>query len=473
MSDKAPTPSQNGQTPDGTKKPDLPPGLADDGDDREEDTSDEASESGTKNPDGGRDAGHASEPDQQPPGTKKPDLPPELAGGDGESGEAGTKKPDGPPGAKKPAGPPSPGSGDDADDGPTLPPGYSGDGGGDGLSREDFQSDQEVRWCPGCGDYAILSTVQRLLPDLGVDKENVVFISGIGCAGRFPYYMDTYGLHGIHGRAPALATGLKTSNPELDVWVVTGDGDALSIGGNHLIHVLRRNLDTQILLFNNEIYGLTKGQYSPTSEQGKVSKSTPHGSVDRPFNPVSVALGADASFVARTMDRDPQHMKSMMRAAHDHDGTGFLEIYQNCNIFNDGAFFEFTEQETKDDRALFLEHGAPMTFADGTKGIRLDTLQPKVIDLESGNWSVDDCLVHDETSPELATILGRMSWQEEGDAIPRLDEPPLPRPFGVLHRTERPTYEEQVHRQIADVTTEKGPGDLDALLRSGETWTIE
>jgi len=452
MSNDTPDPSQNGQTPDGTRKPDLPPGLADDGDDAEAEASDEAS-----------------------PGTKKPDLPPGLSGDNGASDEAGTKKPEGPPGTKTPAGSPSPGS-DDEDDGPTLPPGYGGDGAGEALSREDFQSDQEVRWCPGCGDYAILSTVQRLLPDLGVDKENVVFVSGIGCAGRFPYYMDTYGIHGIHGRAPAIATGLKTSNPELDVWVVTGDGDALSIGGNHLIHVLRRNLDTQILLFNNEIYGLTKGQYSPTSDEGTVSKSTPHGSVDRPFNPVSVALGADASFVARTMDRDPQHMKSMMRAAHEHGGTGFLEIYQNCNIFNDGAFFEFTERETKDQRALFLEHGEPMTFANGAKGIRLNTLQPEVIDLEGGDWSVDDCLVHDETSKELATILGRMSWQDaDEEPIPRLDETgtQLPRPFGVVHRTERPTYAEQVHQQIAEVTRQKGDGDLDALLRSGETWTIE
>ncbi|MEF8816792.1 MAG: thiamine pyrophosphate-dependent enzyme [Salinibacter sp.] len=454
MSDETSNSSSKGQTPDGTKKPDLPPGLAGGGDDQDQSASDE----------------------QTAPGTKKPDLPPGLGGGDDESDDPGTKKPAGPPGAKKPAGPPSPGSDGEGDDGPTLPPGYSGDGGGEALSREDFQSDQEVRWCPGCGDYAILSTVQRLLPDLGVDKENVVFISGIGCAGRFPYYMDTYGMHSIHGRAPAVATGLKTSTPELDVWVVTGDGDALSIGGNHLIHVFRRNLDTQILLFNNEIYGLTKGQYSPTSDAGTVSKSTPYGSVDRPFNPVSVALGADASFVARTMDRDPQHMKAMMQAAHAHDGTGFLEIYQNCNIFNDGAFFEFTERETKDERALFLEHGEPMTFANGTRGIRLDTLQPEVVDLEGGDWSVDDCLVHDETSPELATILGRMSWQDDdGDPIPRLDETgtQLPRPFGVIHRTERPTYAERVHQQLDRVTAEQGEGDLDALLRSGETWTIE
>jgi len=470
MSDETSNTNQNGQTPDGTKKPDLPPGLADD----DSEASADEQEPGTKKPDlppglAGDDA--ESEADAKAgdePGTKKPDLPPGLSGGNGETSDTKTKKPAGPPGAKKPAG-----SGSD-DDGPSLPPGYSGDGGGDALSREDFQSDQDVRWCPGCGDYAILSTVQRLLPDLDVPKEDVVFISGIGCAGRFPYYMDTYGMHTIHGRAPAFATGVKTSNPELDVWIVTGDGDALSIGGNHLIHVLRRNLDTQILLFNNEIYGLTKGQYSPTSDFGTVSKSTPHGSLDRPFNPVSVALGADATFVARTMDRDPQHMKKMMRAAHEHSGTAFLEIYQNCNIFNDGAFFEFTETETKDDRALFLEDGEPMTFANGTKGIRLDGLQPEVIDLEEGRWSIDDCLVHDETSQELAGILSRLSWQDgDADGIPRLDETQMPRPFGVLHRTERPTYEALIHEQLTTVTKEKGEGDLDELLRSGDTWTIE
>jgi len=468
MSDETPNPSQNGQTPDGTKKPDLPPGLAEDEDDEapEEDAS-----PGTKKPDlpPGLADDATDDTSDDSPGTKKPDLPPGLGRGDGESSDADTKKPAGPPGAKKPAGPSS-GDGD----GPSLPPGYGGDGGGEALSREDFQSDQEVRWCPGCGDYAILSTVQRLLPDLDVPKENVVFISGIGCAGRFPYYMDTYGMHTIHGRAPAFATGLKTSNPDLDVWVVTGDGDALSIGGNHLIHVLRRNLDTQILLFNNEIYGLTKGQYSPTSDLGTVSKSTPHGSLDRPFNPVSVALGADATFVARTMDRDPQHMKKMMRAAHEHDGTAFLEVYQNCNIFNDGAFFEFTETETKDDRSLFLEHGKPMTFAGGTKGIRLDGLQPKVVDLETSDWTADDCLAHDETSQELADILSRMSWREDaGDGIPRLDEPQMPRPFGVLRRVERPTYETLIQEQLTAVTEEKGTGDLDELLHAGDTWTIE
>jgi 2-oxoglutarate ferredoxin oxidoreductase subunit beta len=416
----------NGQ-PDGTKKPDGP------------DLS-----SGTKKPD-------------RPGGTKKPDGPPSASESD-----SATKKPAGPPGATKPAGPP----GSTKPDGPgskkpSMPPGFSGDGGGDGLTRKDFSSDQDVRWCPGCGDYAILSTVQRLLPDLGVKKENQVFISGIGCSGRFPYYMDTYGMHSIHGRAPTVATGLKSSNPELDVWIVTGDGDALSIGGNHLLHILRRNLDAQILLFNNKIYGLTKGQYSPTSEVGKVTKSTPYGSIDHPFNPVAVALGADATFVARTMDRDPQHMKAMMREAYEHTGTGFLEIYQNCNIFNDGAFFEFTEKETKPDRALFVEDGEPLTFADGEKGIRLDGLTPQVVDLAEGDWSVDDCLVYEESSEEMANVIGRMFWQED-----------LPRPFGVLYREDRPTYEDLLHDQVRQVTKKKGAGDLDALLRQGDTWEI-
>ena len=277
--------------------------------------------------------------------------------------------------------------------------------------------------------------------------------------GDYRAYADD---HGIHGRAPAIATGLKTSNPELDVWVVTGDGDALSIGGNHLIHVLRRNLDTQILLFNNEIYGLTKGQYSPTSEQGKVTKSSPYGSIDAPFNPVAVALGADASFVARTMDRDPKHMKAMMRRAHEHTGSGFLEIYQNCNIFNDGEFFEFTEKDTKAERALFLDDGAPMTYANGDKGLRLDGLKIQSIDLTSGQWSVDDCLVHDEGNHELAHLLGRLFWQED-----------LPRPFGVIYREERPTYEELLHTQIEGITERKGEGDLRALLHAGDTWTID
>ena len=415
-------------THDGTKKPALPLQQLD--------------ADATKKPDG-------------PPGTTKPAGPP------------GAKKPDGPPGAKKPAGPPGskrpagPPSGTKSKK-PTMPPGFSGDGGGDGLTRKDFQSDQDVRWCPGCGDYAILSTVQRLLPDLGVPKEDIVFISGIGCSGRFPYYMDTYGMHSIHGRAPSFATGLKSSRPELDVWVVTGDGDALSIGGNHLIHAMRRNVDLQMLLFNNEIYGLTKGQYSPTSERGKITKSSPYGSIDAPFNPVALALGADATFVARTMDRDPKHMKAMMRRAHDHRGMSFLEIYQNCNIFNDGAFFEFTEKETKPERALFLDDGKPLTYAGGDRGLRLDGLTLQAIDLTTGRWSADDCVVYDETNPELAGLIGRLFWQED-----------LPRPFGVIYREERPTYEELLHTQIDGITKREGEGDLDALLHAGDTWTID
>ncbi len=369
-----------------------------------------------------------------------------------------TTKPAGPPGSKKPAGPPT----SKASDGPSLPPGYSGDGGGASLTRKDFATDQDVRWCPGCGDYAILATVQRLLPELDVPKENFVFISGIGCSGRFPYYMDTYGMHTLHGRAPTFATGLKCANPELDVWIVTGDGDALSIGGNHFIHLCRRNLDTQVLLFNNEIYGLTKGQYSPTSEVGKVTKSTPHGSLDRPFNPVAVALGADASFVARTMDRDPKHMKRTMKAAHGHGGTAFVEIYQNCNIFNDGAFFEFTDRDTKPERAIFVEDGTPLTFNDGDQGLRVEGLQLEVIDLTTDRWSVEDCLVYDTSNREMAHLIGRM-----------FDQPDFPRPFGVLYQTDRPTYEAQLHEQMNAVRTEKGEGNLQALLQSGDTWTIE
>ncbi|WP_155815961.1 2-oxoacid:ferredoxin oxidoreductase subunit beta [Rhodothermus marinus] len=344
-----------------------------------------------------------------------------------------------------------------------MPPGAKPAGDGKPrLTRKDFASDQDVRWCPGCGDYAILATVQRLLPELDVPRENIVFISGIGCSSRFPYYMNTYGMHSIHGRAPAIATGLKASRPELDVWIITGDGDALSIGGNHLIHILRRNLNVQILLFNNQIYGLTKGQYSPTSEEGKITKSSPYGSIDHPFNPVALALGADATFVARSMDRDTKHLQEMLRRAHDHRGAAFVEIYQNCNIFNDGAFFQFTERDTKPKRALFLEHGKPLVFDEGRKGIRLDGFQPEVIDLTDGRWSLDDCLVYDETNRELAHIMARIFFR-----------PDLPQPFGVFYREERPTYEDLLHRQIAEVTARKGKGDLQALLQSGDTWVIE
>ncbi len=367
-----------------------------------------------------------------------------------------------PPGAR-PAMPPGAGPAMPPRPRPTVPPGAKPSGDGKPrLTRKDFASDQDVRWCPGCGDYAILATVQRLMPELDVPRENIVFISGIGCSSRFPYYMNTYGMHSIHGRAPAIATGLKASRPELDVWIITGDGDALSIGGNHLIHILRRNLNVQILLFNNQIYGLTKGQYSPTSEEGKITKSSPYGSIDHPFNPVALALGADATFVARSMDRDTKHLQAMLRRAHDHRGAAFVEIYQNCNIFNDGAFFQFTERDTKPHRALFLEHGKPLVFEEGRKGIRLDGFRPEVIDLTDGRWSIDDCLVYDETNRELAQIMARIFFR-----------PDLPQPFGVFYREERPTYEDLLHRQIAEVTARKGKGDLQALLRSGDTWVIE
>lgn len=329
------------------------------------------------------------------------------------------------------------------------------------YKAKDFKTDQEVRWCPGCGDYAILAQMQKLMPDLGIPKENVVFISGIGCSSRFPYYMNTYGFHTIHGRAPAIATGLKIARPELSVWVVTGDGDALSIGGNHFIHVLRRNLDLNILLFNNEIYGLTKGQYSPTSSQGLVTKSTPMGSLDHPFNPTNLALGASATFVARTLDRDLKHMGAMLRRAAEHKGTSFLEIYQNCVVFNDGVFFDYTEKESKPDHALFLEHGKPLVFGkENEKGIRLDGMTPTVVNLADG-YSLDDLLLYDEHDLALATIVSNMSMN-----------PAMPRPFGVLYSASRPQYEQDVIRQIEQAVAKRGKGDIDALLRSGDTWTI-
>ncbi|MFQ5571476.1 MAG: thiamine pyrophosphate-dependent enzyme [Rhodothermales bacterium] len=387
-------------------------------------------------------------PNSDKPHGKKPALPP--------GAKPTGKKPTLPPGARKPTLPPGAAPAKKT----TLPPG--GDGAQAKLARKDFASDQDVRWCPGCGDYAILASVQRLMPDLGVPRENIVFISGIGCSSRFPYYMNTYGMHSIHGRAPTLATGLKAARPELDVWIITGDGDSLSIGGNHLIHILRRNVNLQILLFNNQIYGLTKGQYSPTSELGKVTKSTPYGSIVHPFNPVLLALGADASFVARTMDRDPKHMTRVLKRAHEHNGSAFVEIYQNCNIFNDGAFFEFTEKATRAQSTVIIEHGKPMVYDNGNKGIRLDGFKPESIDLTNGPWSVDDCIVYDETSMELAGIVGRMFWQSV-----------LPRPFGVFYREERPTYEELLHQQIDQVTTRRGTGDLAKLLRMSDTWEIE
>ena len=332
------------------------------------------------------------------------------------------------------------------------------------LTAKDFTTDQEVRWCPGCGDYSILAQVQKVMPTIGVPKENIVIISGIGCSSRFPYYMNTYGMHSIHGRATAIASGLKATRPELSVWIVTGDGDSLSIGGNHTIHLLRRNFDVNILLFNNQIYGLTKGQYSPTSEESKITKSSPVGSIDHPFNPLALALGADATFVARSMDRDPKHLQTMLTRAHAHHGASFLEIYQNCNIFNDGAFEIFTEKGSKADEALFLENGQPLIFgANRNKGIKLDGFTPVVVNLTEGN-SANDLWVHDESDIYKAQILTRM-----------FDDPKkenhLPRPFGVFYQTTRPTYEDMLKQQV-DAAKQKKAADLDKLLKGNEVWSI-
>jgi 2-oxoglutarate/2-oxoacid ferredoxin oxidoreductase subunit beta len=333
------------------------------------------------------------------------------------------------------------------------------------LTAKDFSTDQEVRWCPGCGDYSILAQVQKVLPTLGIPRENVVIVSGIGCSSRFPYYMNTYGMHSIHGRATAIASGLKATRPELSVWIVTGDGDSLSIGGNHTIHLLRRNFDVNILLFNNQIYGLTKGQYSPTSEEKKVTKSTPFGSVDHPFNPLALAMGADASFVARSMDRDPKHLQQMLIRSNAHRGSSFLEIYQNCNIFNDGAFEIFTEKGSKMEEGLFLEQGKPLTFgANATKGIRLDGLRPQVVEIGS-EYSLDDLWIHDETDFYKAQTLVRMF---DDARIPGH----MPRPFGVFYENDRPCYEDVMNLQLDEVIQSKGKGDLNKLLRGNETWTI-
>jgi 2-oxoglutarate ferredoxin oxidoreductase subunit beta len=331
------------------------------------------------------------------------------------------------------------------------------------LSRKDFQSDQEVRWCPGCGDYSILTAVQLLLPELDVKPENLVFVSGIGCAARFPYYMNVYGLHGIHGRAPAIATGIALTRPDLDVWVITGDGDALSIGGNHLIHSLRRNVNFTMLLFNNQIYGLTKGQYSPTSEVGKVTKSTPFGSIDHPFNPVSLALGAEATFVARTHDMDRKHMTETFRRAHAHRGSSFVEVYQNCNVFNDGAFAAVTAKEARPNMLIDLKHGEPIRFgAEGQHGVVLNARgETEVVDV--ADVGEDRLLVHDEhrDDPSLAFALSRLA-----------DTPTVPTPVGVFRDVERPIYEGEVQRQLVGAQEQRGPGDLEALISSGATWEV-
>lgn len=329
------------------------------------------------------------------------------------------------------------------------------------LTRKDFVTDQDVRWCPGCGDYAVLSQVQRVMPDLNMPRENIVFISGIGCSSRFPYYMDTYGFHTIHGRAPTFATGLKITRPELSVWLVTGDGDGLSIGGNHLIHILRRNINIQILLFNNRIYGLTKGQYSPTSEEGKVTKSTPFGSPDHPFNPISIALGAGACFVARTIDVENQLSPAVYLRAAQHRGASFVEIFQNCVIFNDGAFDYTIDKEDKLDRQLRLEHGNPMVFGkNNDKGIRVNAqMKPEVIQLGNG-LSEKDCLVHDEKNPEVAYMLSKM--------LP----PEFPTPLGVFYAIERSCYEDVANEQIANAKQNK-PTTIEKLMKSGDVWTVK
>ncbi|MCU1426357.1 MAG: 2-oxoacid:ferredoxin oxidoreductase, beta subunit [Actinomycetia bacterium] len=331
------------------------------------------------------------------------------------------------------------------------------------LARKDFQSDQEVRWCPGCGDYGILAAIQFLMPDLGVKPEEMVFVSGIGCAARLPYYMNTYGIHSIHGRAPAIATGVALARPDLHVWVIGGDGDMLSIGGNHLIHALRRNVNLTIVMFNNQIYGLTKGQYSPTSEMGKVTKSTPFGSLDHPFNPISVALGAEASFVARTHDMDRKHMMEMFRRAHEHRGGAFVEVYQNCNVFNDGAFDTILNKDARANMLIDLKHGEPVRFGTERElGVTMNEYgEAKIVRIEE--VGEDRLVVHDEhrRDPSLAFSLSRIA-----------DHPNMPTPVGIFRDVERPTYEGELQAQLVHAVERSGPGELAALLRSAPTWEV-
>ena len=327
------------------------------------------------------------------------------------------------------------------------------------YTAKDFASDQEVKWCPGCGDYSILKQVQSILPEIGIKRENMVFVSGIGCSSRFPYYMNTYGVHSIHGRAPAVATGIKLANPELNLWIITGDGDGLSIGGNHFIHLMRRNLDVNILLFNNEIYGLTKGQFSPTSQLGLKTKSSPFGVIDQPFNPLSLALGSGATFVSRTLDREPKSLREVLLEAQKHKGTSFVEIYQNCVIFNDGVFDEFTNKATKEEANLYLENGKPLKFGkDLSKGIILENFEPKIIDItedtdESKLW------IHDETSILKAQILARFNFDEEFSDFPR--------PFGIFYKKNRASYEETFTNQV-----KKNKPDMQQILNGNITWTV-
>ena len=329
------------------------------------------------------------------------------------------------------------------------------------LTRKDFVSDQEVRWCPGCGDYSILAQTQKVMPEFGYAKENIVFISGIGCSGRLPYYMNTYGFHTIHGRAPAIATGLKGARPELMVWVITGDGDALSIGGNHLIHSMRRNVDINLIMFNNRIYGLTKGQASPTSEFGKVTKSTPNGTIDYPLSPLGIALAAEASFIARSVDTHTEHLQTTLERAGRHRGSVFVEVLQNCNIFNDGAHREFTDREVRDDRTLVLEHGKPMIFGrERNRGLRLNGHRPEIVTIGEEGITEADILVHDEDDPLLAAMLSTIYW------------PDFPVPVGVIRSVQRPTHSELLNQQVEDAVTKRGRGNLADLLDSGETWIV-
>ena len=332
------------------------------------------------------------------------------------------------------------------------------------LSRKDFVSDQEVRWCPGCGDYAILAQTQKILPDLGLPREKFVFVSGIGCSSRFPYYMNTYGFHSIHGRAPTLATGIKVVNPELSVWVITGDGDGLSIGGNHLIHAIRRNIDINIILFNNRIYGLTKGQYSPTSELNKKTKSSPMGSVDQPINPLRIAIASEATFVARSIDIDTKHLAETLDKAARHKGVSFVEVYQNCNVFNDGAYVNFTDRSVRDDRVLYLEDGKPMVFGkERDRGLRidLDTMRLEACKIGEDGVDEDDLVVHETgaESPMKAYLLTELNY-------------PNPVPVGVFRDVSRPTYDDLVHQQISDAKSLLGDGDLEKLFNTGETWNV-
>ena len=329
------------------------------------------------------------------------------------------------------------------------------------LTANDFASDQDIRWCPGCGDYSILAQMKKMLPELGLPPEQIVFVSGIGCSSRFPYYMNTYGMHSIHGRAPAVATGLRVARPDLKVFVITGDGDALSIGGNHFIHLIRRNVNLTLVLFNNRIYGLTKGQYSPTSPEGQVTKSTPMGSVDHPLNPISVALGAEATFIARSVDTQIKHLAATLYRAAQHRGTAVVEVYQNCNVFNDGAWSYAQDKATREDTTLELEHGKPMIFGKNRdKGIRLNGLKPEIVDLTTG-FSKDDLLFHDEKADSTLVHL-----------LARMRRPEMPEPIGVMRAVEAPIFEDQVRGQIDQAISARGKGDLNKLFNSGDTWQV-